>query len=223
MGKLKDLTGQRFGKLVVISRGEDKKFPSGKSHPMWLCSCDCGNTKVINGNNLKSGKSQSCGCSQFDVHTTHGMCGTPTYYTWEGMKRRCLDPKHKAYKYYGGKGVKFDPSWESFEGFLKDMGERPEGLTLDRIDSEGDYCRENCRWATSSIQAHNKTVSDTSSQYKGVSWNRSVGKFQAYIRDPESTSFKEHLGWFDCERLAASAYNAKAIEYYGEFASLNKL
>jgi hypothetical protein len=91
-------------------------------------------------------------------HTRYGGIkrNSPTYNTWVGMKRRCTQEDHHNWEHYGGRGISYDPEWEDFENFLSDMGDRPEGMTLDRIDSDGDYCKDNCRWATITQQLRNR-------------------------------------------------------------------
>lgn len=163
---LKDLTGQRFARLVVDRR--DENAASGNAR--WLCRCDCGESIVVAGNSLRSGNTRSCGCLRREVSavsvmaletTTHGQSAprTPTYRTWEGMVARTTNPHRPEWGYYGGRGITLCDRWRSFENFLVDMGERPAGLTLDRIDNNGNYEPGNCRWATWSQQQLNKRTS----------------------------------------------------------------
>lgn len=157
---LKDITNQRFGRLVVISRAG--VGPNGMA--TWRCLCDCGSEKNIIGSNLRLGKTTSCGCLQRQVAVRnglatkkHGKTHTRTYKSWLSMKARCLNPTDQAYKYYGGRGIKIHPDWiESFETFLSDMGEAPLKHTLERIEVNGDYEPSNCKWATKQEQALNK-------------------------------------------------------------------
>lgn len=143
-----DLMGARFGKLVVLKFLERKNH-----HTYWHCQCDCGKTATARSNDLKSGKRISCGCA----HITHGMTYTPTWKSWSSMKARCYDKNHEYYKYYGGKGITVCDRWkESFENFLEDMGERLNGTTLDRINNDKQYCKENCKWSTTEEQNSNK-------------------------------------------------------------------
>lgn len=157
--RLQDLTGQRFGKLTVISRAENSK----DNHVMWNCVCDCGNTKPIRANALKTGNTTSCGCVHTEVVrqmlTRHGMKGTRLYRIWQGMLRRCDNPKRKDFKDYGGRGIKVCDEWRGgFEAFHKWAVSHgyDDNLTIDRVNVNGDYCPENCCWATRKEQVRNR-------------------------------------------------------------------
>lgn len=151
--RVEDLTGQKFHRLTVqgiVGRHKNK-------HYLWRCICDCGNTKDTLASMLKRGQIHSCGCKQRENVTTHGMSSTPTYIVWRGMIVRCNNPKSERYCDYGGRGITVCDRWlNSFEAFLEDMGEKPEGLSLDRKDNSKGYDADNCRWATDVEQARNK-------------------------------------------------------------------
>lgn len=105
---------------------------------------------------------------------------TPTYNSWKSMKSRCRNVSEPAFCYYGGRGIAYDPSWEDFNQFLMDMGERPEGTTLERLDSNGNYCKDNCIWADAYGQAKNRKMPCTNtSGIKGVTWHSRIGRWQA--------------------------------------------
>jgi len=152
MGKpIVNRLGDRYGMLEVISRAENYR-----GNACWLCRCKCGVQKIYIGQDLAKGKVRSCGCNNPMYHTEHGMASTPTYRAWINMRRRCNNPNVKAYKDYGGRGIKVCKRWdESFEAFLADVGPRPEGRSLDRSDNSKGYEPGNCRWATMKEQLNN--------------------------------------------------------------------
>lgn len=151
-----DLTGQRFLRLIALNIWfrKDKKI-------YWKCACDCGKFVAVEGGCLRDKKTKSCGCYQQERRgkssITHGKSETVEYFIWTDLFSRCYNKKRAAYKNYGGRGIKICKRWHNFENFLADMGERPDPkLTLDRIDNNKGYCKNNCRWATVKQQAHNK-------------------------------------------------------------------
>ncbi len=155
--KLIDLAEQRFTKLTVVGRA----ISGNLGQPRWLCLCDCGAIKIIEGRSLRSGNTKSCGCLSTELSAkrwrTHGMTGTRTHRIWRNMKSRCYIPSTTHFAYYGGRGISVCEKWRnSFENFLSDMGVIPEGLSLDRIDPNGNYEPTNCRWSTPLIQGRNK-------------------------------------------------------------------
>ena len=158
MPRLVDLTGQRFGRLTVVSRADNIGRQTA-----WVCRCDCGNEKIIQGWNLKSGQVKSCGCIIRETSrtnpVTHGQSYTRLYTIWIGMKQRCYYRKHKHFKHYGGRGITICEEWkDDFQAFHEwAMANGYEAhLTIDRIDNDGNYCPGNCRWATYSEQNRNK-------------------------------------------------------------------
>jgi len=169
MIKRNDLTGQRFGKLTVRSR----VGRNNQGEATWHCRCDCGGDTLVSTARLRNGNTKSCGCL---TNTTHGMTGTKIYETWHSMKKRCNNPRNKN---YGERGISVCERWEKFENFYEDMGDQPEGLTIERIDNGGNYEPENCRWATQAEQTRN-TRRSIRIKYKGevkcvAEWSRIIG------------------------------------------------
>ena len=159
--RTKDLTGQRFNRLTVIGPSEKR---TNARYQYWNCTCDCGAATVTNGSALRHGRVKSCGCLQRekaraagDRTRTHGMTKTTTHAIWMGMIQRCHNKNSKDYYRYGAKGITVCDRWRTFEHFYADMGERPEGKSLDRIDNSKGYSQDNCRWATASEQVRNSS------------------------------------------------------------------
>ncbi len=171
---MEDITGKVFGRLTVV--GFSHRY---KSDYYWNCICECENTKIIKRGSLISGVTKSCGCLSKEKSTKHNLCNTSTYNTWEGMIQRCTNHNATRYISYGEKGITVCDKWLSFEGFYEDMGLRPIGTTLDRVDNNSGYYKENCRWATKQQQDNNRS-SNINITYQNktqtlMQWSRELG------------------------------------------------
>ena len=147
----KDRIGLRYGRLVVIDSIHIRGLGTG-----WKCRCDCGKKLYASGTNLQTGNTQSCGCLFEETHKTHGKTKSRVYVIWKGMHQRCKNPKAFGFQNYGGRGISVCERWSKFENFLADMGEPPDGLTIERENNDGNYEPGNCRWASYSDQLNNR-------------------------------------------------------------------
>ena len=140
------LIGATYGKLTVISRD------GGYKNATWKCRCDCGKETVVPTCHLRSGHTTSCGCNKTG-NPSHGQSKTRTHRSWKELRQRCLNLKSSKAQWYSMRGITIAPEWNSYDVFLKDMGLRPEGTSIDRINPDWGYYPENCRWATPKMQA----------------------------------------------------------------------
>lgn len=219
MSRRIDISGKIFSRLTAIECvGSDSRQES-----IWKCLCECGNITNVRSSSLRNGSTQSCGCLNKELaagraikhgHTDNGY-QSGTYQSWASMKKRCYDPAQHNYERYGGSGIDVCESWlNSFENFLQDMGERPDGTSLDRIDSTKGYYPENCRWANLNIQAYNQRQQN----------NNTSGRTGVYFREERRLPWQASisvegkqmaLGSFLTYEEACEARQEAEIKYYG--------
>lgn len=180
----RELDGQVFGLWTVL-----KYHGSSGQGAMWLCRCECGTERPTYASSLVTGRSLSCGCARpGNIKHGHnaGAGQSPTYKSWRNMLARCGNPKHAAYHVYGGRGIAVCAEWHSFVQFLEDMGERPKGKTLDRIDNNKGYSKANCRWLTMreqcSNRANNHRITHNGESHIISEWARLLGIKEGTIR-----------------------------------------
>ena len=200
MCKLIDLTGQRFGRYTVLERNG----VGANGMAAWLCECDCGTRKTVIGNSLRQGHVVSCGCYQREVAVRnglatkrHGETRSSTYKTWITMKARCLNPSDQAYGDYGGRGIRVCERWlNSYESFAEDMGKRPGGMSIERINVNGNYEPSNCKWATAKEQTRNRRCT-LQAVYKSTKMSLSEAAERSGIPYRVLRERKQRLGWPD--------------------------
>jgi len=198
-----DIKGLRFGRLIAFEYADNGK---------WHCSCDCGCNSIAHGSDLRRGRVKSCGCLLLEgnrANLKHGYSATSEYRSWVSMLRRCSDPGCMGYHRYGGRGVKVCERWQKFENFYADMGDRPSGTSLDRIDFDGNYEPSNCRWATRLEQSTNTSrtiiIVANGKQQSLCAWARELGVSAKGIRyrlkrgmsheDAINKPFRKHQVW----------------------------
>lgn len=210
MSLKKDLIGSKFGRLTAIEY-------AGNSS--WECLCDCGSVTVVKTSKLTSEHTKSCGCYRRELllskATTHGLGKPKEYSVWAGMIQRCTNENNTSYNKYGGRGIKIEDGWLSFEFFLHDMGKRPSDIhTIERRDVDGHYCKDNCYWTDDlALQAINQNLkSNNTSGKSGVYWRKDRNRWVAKIFFEGNHVM---LGSFVSKEDAISCRKEAEMKYYG--------
>ena len=217
-GRFKDLTGQRFGKLVVLKRLENHVDKHG-TRSRWLCQCDCGNITIADGGRLRQDKKHSCGCLQREATSkatsTHHATGSRLHNLWRAMKARCYIPSCSNYSYYGGRGIQVCCEWKNDFSAFRDWALAngyADDLSIDRIDPDDDYKPSNCRWTTMTKQFQNRRVRCTNrSGVPGVAWRNDCKKWRATITVNCKTISLGNYSDFD---LAVAARRQAEAKYW---------
>lgn len=222
--KLEEIKNTKYGMLTITEEVERYYTCSGKPKRQFLCKCDCGKEVTVVIGNLRSGNTRSCGCDQARQRKLkYGLCGGSVhhkreYCSWKHMLGRCYDPKEAGYESYGGVGVKVCDRWNpskggSFSNFYEDMGDRPEGCTLHRVNSVKLYSKDTCIWADLSHQAFDtKQSKRNTSGRTGVQWDKEKNKWYATICVKRNVKF---LGYYEDFEGAVAAREAAELEHFG--------
>ena len=205
--KSKIKIGDKFNRLTIIEEAGYNK----RNRPLWKCKCSCGVVKIILGNALQTGNTKSCGCLSLESKTKHGMFNSVEYTTWKDMVKRCNKPSCSIYEYYGGRGITVCTQWLKFENFFKDMGIKPEGLTLERIDNDKGYYKGNCCWASMLEQSKNKRIlKNNKTGVTGVFWEKRRKKYSVSL----SVNYKSYfIGYFKTIEEATTARKQAEQKY----------
>lgn len=196
MAKFKDLTGTKIGFLEVLKRADDYVYDSGRKEVMWLCRCDCGKEVLVHSGCLHKHGTVSCGCAKVNRLTKHGMSDTRIDIIYRGMKQRCYDHNAENYHSYGGRGVKICDEWLNDKRTFFDWAEHngySDSLSIDRIDVNGNYTPDNCRWVTQKKQSNNRR-NNTAVEYNGVS--KTIAEWSSELGVPYQTIYSRlRAGW----------------------------
>lgn len=206
MGLPKPVTvGAVYNRLTIIKEVSPHVQPNGRERRKVEVSCTCGKVFQTHLESVYAGTSKSCGC----LNIEHGMSKSKFQCFHNNMKARCDNPLHPSYPDYGGRGIRYAPKWKKFQSFMDDMYDSyEEGLSLDRIDVDGDYTKENCRWTNDTVQGHNKRKKPNCLfKYKGIHLNTNKTRYVAAIRE-------RYLSTFDCLEDAAKAYDDASMILY---------
>jgi hypothetical protein len=213
-----DLTGKKFSRLTVIKRYYSETSKKVK----WECICDCGNKVVVDGNHLRDGGTQSCGCLQserrMESHTTHGLTGNRIYSIHCNMKKRCYNENSINYERYGARGITICNEWHDVNNFVEwaENNGYKDGLQIDRIDGNGNYEPNNCRWVTpqeNNAVGRKRITSNNTSGFTGVGFNKNREKWHARITVNDKNV---DIGFFKNIEDAVEARIKKEIEFFGE-------
>lgn len=211
----KTLIGKRFAMLTVICKDEIR---STKHANRYQCLCDCGNITSVVTAKLNNGSTKSCGCYRKLNNKSHGMRNSKIYSVWRNMINRCDNSKVKSFEHYGARGIGYSVEWSDFEKFHDDMGDVPDGLTLERIDVNCDYNKLNCKWDKRSVQSHNRRKlpernHNTYSNKIGVSWNLARQMWSYKVVKDRKVMYR---GLVDSEDIAALMYDNFSEIVYGD-------
>jgi hypothetical protein len=214
MAKAIEMVGMVCGRFTVIKRAEKNKG----NDCAWVCACECGNICEVSGSALRTGKIKSCGCYRRDMKTTHGKRKSRIYDIWAGMIDRCENKNNKFYYRYGGRGIKISEGFREFGTFYAVVGDPPAGLSLDRIDNDGNYEEGNVRWATQKEQcrntSRNKIIEHNGESKSMVEWGDNMGESGSLI------FARIKRGWSESD--AVSLPKRGTIEYKGEKMNIRK-
>ncbi|AOQ26773.1 hypothetical protein [Vibrio phage S4-7] len=222
-GNTRDITGEKLNSLTAIENTFNKS--SNKDY-IWKFLCDCGNYTYHTIGSFRSGGVKSCGCARTESRKVlpnyHGMQDTPEYTSWRKMRERCLSPNCKDFPSYGGSGVEICPAWDNFLTFYEDMGDKPDSsYTLDRVNPDGGYSKDNCRWASPYTQARNqRSYKEVSSKFKGVHFREQDMKWVAKISIRGESCI---IGTYQVEEDAAKAYNTATHLIFEGYSSATHL